>query len=189
MGAQEDIYRAPFSIRMPNASFVDQAPPVDRSSVSLDVLPTHLDALGVPAALIRPYAGHSALRHTPSPDDRLIYTAETPGRTTPMIHDGSLKLARMNSAGVHCGLDRSKDEWQERPVCFKEGDETFWSNTLMAKEEATVMWRWIREKALPKLKEHFDVNGRYWSDAAVEGHERTMEAFLSLARGRLAPER
>jgi hypothetical protein len=172
---------------MPGGSAPLSLPPPERFHYSLDILPTVLDALAVPADVISPYYGRSLLRQQPSPDKRVVYTVETPGKTAIMLHDGPLKLARLNSNGYFCAVDRDRDPHQETPLCFNIDDEGRRVNTLAAMGDADRerLERWADTFALAKFHEHLGVNARYWSEASTDGHARTHAALLDAMRGLL----
>lgn len=174
-------------MRMPGGSVVGKMPKPERLPYGLDIVPTILDALEVAPSLIEHYNGRSMLREQPVGDDRLMFTVESPGKTAIMLHDGSFKLALLSSGGGYfCAIDRAIDPLQEKPLCFNQANGK--RRIVLANMEPEVQQRledWIDNKAMAAFEEHLAVNSRYWSDAAVEGHEKSHAAFLELARGAL----
>jgi arylsulfatase A-like enzyme len=176
-------------MRLPNATLAMQVPPPQRPHYALDIVPTVLDALALPATVIEPYYGRSLLREQPSPDERVLFTAEAPGTTTIMLHDGPFRLARLNSGGYFCAADHERDPRQKRPVCFNVDPSTGKrKNTLedLPAEDKARLEAWVDDRGLRTWNEHLAVNGRYWSAASAPAHERRRAAYLETTRGLLA---
>ena len=166
-GPHDSIFKVPLAMRMPNGAFQARVPNSEPFT-SIDVLPTVLDALGVNASLIRPYPGRSILR--PPTTERYLFTADTPGKTTPCIHAGSMKVAQM-AEGVWCACDVVLDPEQLDPMCFEARDGL--DSTLdyfpnqQGDDQLDIIQPWAIDHA-PLVLKHLAVNHDYWINGGQE---------------------
>jgi hypothetical protein len=181
------IFKAPLLIRMPGLKHNKQhMQPV----VSLDILPSVLDALGVDPRITEQYVGHSVFRKRGSDFSRHTFHAQIPGRhwvqVTFQDKVVSYKAILINSDV--CGTDLIRDPDEQYLYCLQEGWRSVNVDGRMLDGVSAGLWkagkdqekflRWI-EEADVLLQKHSAVNREEWTAASASNRTENQQAVLA----------
>lgn len=116
----EHIYRTPLLIRTPGliSSVIRQDP--RKPFVSIDILPTVLDALNVDPSIVERYPGHSVLREADSEGVRDTFHVQLPGNQYPHMlryEEKNLYKARRSGDGDTCATEIFRDKEELHIYC------------------------------------------------------------------------
>lgn len=148
-------------MRMPGGQGAREVPRSSQFSSTLDILPSVLDALGVAPELIAPYHGRSILREGATEGERTLVSTESPGATTPLLHDGELLAARMPNH-QWCAVDGVKDPDQLKPFCTDiDTSKPDWRDRVPDSTSDPAIRPFLL-RAVDRLLQHGSLNDAYW---------------------------
>jgi arylsulfatase A-like enzyme len=181
------IFKVPFLIRAPGLSF-DKQP--SQPFVSLDIVPTVLDALGTDTRIIEQYVGHSVFRQRTGPAFvRNTFHAQIPGNSFVQVtrKEGDMNYKAIMLNKDICVTDTLRDPYEEFLYCAAEG----WRKTQIdgrmedglsiglwkAGEDEDNLKKWIAEAAI-LLSQHIARNKADWADSAGGNHTLHQQEVL-----------
>lgn len=165
--------------------------------VSVDIVPTIMDALEFPAHMIAAYPGQSLLRARGATYDRMTFHAQNPGgnarQATWRSPEHSYKAVIFDDGdGDICGTDLMVDPTEEFFYCVKQGwrpvnvggelvdglSQGLWRKG--SKEEEALV-EWILQ-AKSSLEEHIQANAAQWNRQHSVHNGMEQNAFLDAAK-------
>lgn len=192
-GWYERIYRAPLLIRAPGLipNQIEQDPL--RPFLSIDILPTILDALGVAPSLIKSFIGQSIFRARNTRHVRDSYHSQSKGAQFPhhlrFTAQNRYKAVRMMKTGDTCAVDLNVDPSEKFFYCIMEG----WRKVFEGDElkdglmmrmyksgsrEETELIEYARE-AHGLIDAHLEINADFWNtERRKEENDELMKGFL-----------
>ncbi|KAK9900540.1 alkaline phosphatase-like protein [Cystobasidium minutum MCA 4210] len=197
VGWYEHIYRSPLLIRAPGliSHQIEQDPL--RPFLSIDVLPTVLDALGVSPSLIKSFVGQSMLRARSQRHERDSYHSQTKGAQFPhhlrFSAKNRYKAVRMVTTGDTCALDLNVDPTETFFYCTMEGWRKVFEGdelkdglmkemyTAGSQEESDLI-SYARD-ARVLIDTHLQINADFWNvQHNKDQNEILMKGFLKTVR-------
>lgn len=184
------IFQVPLLIHAPQMALKKQP---RQQFVSLDIMPTILDALGMSPEIISKYPGHSILRNRGPDYDRVTFHSQNPGgnarQVTRKSADYHFKAVYFDDSGDTCGTDLNIDSTEELLYCEKTG----WRQTNVngkiedglslglwkaGSTEEKALIEWVHE-ATTLLQQLFVTNDAIWNVTKVDERAAAQDEFLT----------
>lgn len=192
-GWHERIYRSPLAIRAPGLipKQIEQDPL--RPFLTIDILPTILDALGVKPSIIKSFVGQSIFRARSQRHNRDSYHAQSRGAQYPhhlrfdKYH--KYKAIRMMGTPETCAVDLNVDPSETIFYCVNEGWRPVYKDDQLTDGISNGMYQeGSREEqrlidyaheAKELIDTHLEINAAFWNPATKKTeNEELMNKFL-----------
>jgi len=164
-----------------------------RPFLTMDLLPTILDALNVAPEIISKYAGHSIFRNRGREYDRETYHANNPGGNALQVvrkqKDHHYKAVLFKNPEDVCATDLFIDPDEQLFYCVNEGwrkgnvddklvDGLSTGHWKEGSRDETLLIEWAHE-ADDLLRQHFGTNAQMWDLSKAEEHAAAHKEFLA----------